>query len=76
MLAEGLRLWFDNVIQGQVRIMFADHEEIYNACDVCYIAPGHRPAFGANTEFVAFSLAESYRPVMEVIRQNLAALSR
>jgi hypothetical protein len=64
------------VIQGQVRIMFADHEEIYNAGDVCYIAPGHRPVFGANTEFVAFSLAESYRPVMEVIRQNLAALSR
>lgn len=62
------------VIQGQVRIVFADHEESYHAGEVCYIAPGHRPVLGANTQFVAFSLAESYRPVMEVVKKNLATL--
>jgi quercetin dioxygenase-like cupin family protein len=64
------------VIKGRVRVVFADHEESYSAGDVCYIAPGHRPVFDAHTEFVAFSLAESYRPVIEVVRQNLTALSQ
>lgn len=64
------------VIKGRVRVVFADHEETYNTGDVCYIAPGHRPVFDANTEFVAFSLAESYRPVIDVVRQNLTALSQ
>ncbi len=64
------------VIRGQVRIVFADHEEVYSAGDVCYIAPGHRPVFGADTEFIAFSLAESYRPVMDVVRKNVATLGR
>lgn len=62
------------VIHGQVRIVFADHEEIFHAGEVCYIAPGHRPIFGANSEFVAFSLAESYRPVIEVVTRKLATL--
>ncbi len=64
------------VIRGQVRIVFADHEEVFSAGDICYIAPEHRPVFGADTEFVAFSLAESYRPVMDVVRKNLAALGQ
>lgn len=64
------------VIQGQVRIVFADHEEVYRAGDVCYIAPGHRPVLAANTQFVAFSPAEAYRPVMEVVRKNLAAVTQ
>ncbi len=63
------------VIKGQVRFVFADHEEICNAGDACYVAPGHRPVFAANTEFVAISVAESYRPVIEAIKQNLATLA-
>ena len=61
------------VIKGQVRFVFADHEEICTAGDVCYVAPGHRPVFAANTEFVAISQAEAYRPVIEAIKQTLAA---
>lgn len=61
------------VIEGQVRFVLADHEEICNADDVCYVAPGHRPIFAADTEFVAVSQAESYRSVIEAIRQQLAA---
>jgi hypothetical protein len=61
------------VIKGQVRFVFADHEEVCNAGDVCYVAPGHRPIFAANTEFVAVSVAESYRPVIEAIKMLLAA---
>ena len=62
------------MLQGQLRVTFADHEEVYNAGDVFYIAPGHRPVIAANTEFVEFSPAEPYRHVSEVMKHNLAAL--
>ncbi len=62
------------VLQGQLRVTFADHEEVYNAGDVFYIAPGHRPVIAANTEFVEFSPAEPYRHMMEVVKHNFAAL--
>ena len=62
------------VIQGQLRVTFADHEEVYNAGDVFYIAPGHRPVIAANTEFVEFSPTEPYRHMMEVVKHNFAAL--
>ena len=62
------------VLQGQLRVTFADHEEVYNAGDVFYVAPGHRPVIGANTEFVEFSPAEPYRHMMEVVKHNFAAL--
>ena len=62
------------VLQGQLRVTFADHEEVYNAGDEFYMAPGHRPVIGANTEFVEFSPAEPYRQVGEVIKHNLAVL--
>ena len=53
---------------------FADHEEVYNAGDVFYMAPGHRQVIAANTEFVEFSPAELYHHVMEVVKHNLAVL--
>lgn len=62
------------VLQGQLRVTFADHEEIYNAGDVFYIAPGHRPVIAANTEFVDFSPAEPYHHLVEVFKHNLAVL--
>jgi hypothetical protein len=61
------------VIKGRVRFVFADHEEICNTGDVCYVAPGHRPIFAAGTEFVAVSQAEAYRPIIDAIKQQLAA---
>ena len=62
------------VLQGQLRVTFADHEEVYNAGDVFYIAPGHRPVIAANTEFVEFSPDRAYRHMMEVVKHNFAAL--
>jgi cupin len=62
------------VLQGQLRVTFVDHEEVYNAGDVFYVAPGHRPVIGAHTEFVEFSPAEPYRHMMEVVKHNVAVL--
>ena len=62
------------VLQGQLRYRFADHEEVYNAGDAYYIAPGHTAALGANTEYVEFSPAEPYHQTAEVIEHNMVAM--
>ena len=62
------------VLQGQIRYRFEDHEEVYHAGDAYYVAPGHTPVIGANTEYVEFSPAEPYHQTAEVVGRNLAAL--
>ena len=62
------------VLQGQLRYRFADHEEVYNAGDAYYAAPGHIPVLGANTEYVEFSPAEPYHQTAEVIGHNMVAM--
>jgi len=47
---------------------------VYNAGDAYYVAPGHTPVLGANTEYVEFSPAEPYHQTTEVIGRNLAAM--
>ena len=62
------------VLQGQLRYKFADHEEVYNAGDAYYAAPGHTPVIGANTDYVEFSPAEPYHQTAEVIGHNMVAM--
>ena len=62
------------VLKGQLRYTFADHEEVYNAGDVYYAAPGHTPVIGDNTEYIEFSPIEAYYQTMEVVGRNMAAM--
>jgi hypothetical protein len=64
------------VLKGQLRYSFADREEIYNAGDVYYAAPGHRPLIGDNTEYIEFSPVEPYYQTMEVVGRNMAAMQQ
>ena len=61
------------VIKGQLRYHFADREEVFNAGDVYYAAPGHTPLLGDDTEYVEFSPADLLQQTMEVIERNMAA---
>jgi hypothetical protein len=62
------------VLKGRIRIRYADHEEILNAGDVYYMAPGHLPRFEEDSEVVEFSPKGEYQKTMEVAERNLAAL--
>jgi hypothetical protein len=62
------------VIKGQLRYRFADREEVFNAGDVYYAAPGHTPLLGDDTEYVEFSPADLLQQTMEVIERNMAAV--
>jgi hypothetical protein len=62
------------VLQGRMRVRYADHEEVVEAGDAYYIAPGHAPVMEAGTELVEFSPKDEYQKTMEVAERNLAAM--
>ena len=64
------------VLKGRIRIRYADHDELLNAGDVYYLAPGHLPLFEEDSEVVEFSPKGEYQKTMEVAEQNLAAMQQ
>ena len=64
------------VLKGRIRIRYADHDEILNAGDVYYLAPGHLPFFEEDSDVVEFSPKGEYQRTMEVAERNLAAMQQ
>ena len=64
------------VIRGQVRVLYADHEETLRAGDAYYLAPGHTTVFEEDTEMVEFSPAGEYQKTMEVAVRNVTGAAR
>ena len=62
------------VLKGQVRIIYADQEEILRAGDAYYLAPGHHAVYEAGTESVEFSPNGPFKETMEVATRNLEAM--
>ncbi len=62
------------MVQGRMRVQYADHEEIIQAGEVYYLAPGHLVNFEEETELIEFSPRDQYQQTIEVIGQNLAAM--
>jgi len=59
---------------GQLRVRYADHEELIEAGDSFYMPPGHVPAASAGSEFVQFSPAEALRISQEQMARNAQAM--
>ncbi len=62
------------VISGRIRVRYRGREEIVNAGDAYYMAPGHVPIFEEDTEVVEFSPKGEYQMMLEVVARNVAAL--
>jgi hypothetical protein len=62
------------VLKGQMRYVYADREEVLNAGDIYYAAPGHLPIFDQDTEVVELSPRTEYHKTMDVVGQNLERL--
>lgn len=66
------------VIEGRMRFVFDDHEEVYEAGDAYYQPPGHRPYVDAGTELLQFSpteqLAETERAIAEWMSKQQGAM--
>ena len=63
------------VIKGQMTARYADREEVFEAGDAFYTAPGHIPvANEPGTEFVSFSPSEELRTAEAVMMKNMKAM--
>ena len=62
------------LLKGRMRVFYKDHEEVINAGDAYYLAPGHTTAFDEETEVVEFSPKGEYQKTLEVAARNMAAM--
>lgn len=62
------------VLKGRMRVKYADHEEVVEAGDAYYLAPGHAPTMEAGTDILEFSPKDEYRKTMEVAEINFEAM--
>ena len=62
--------------KGRIRVKYADREEVINAGDVYYMAPGHIPIPEEATELVEFSPKGEYQKTMEVVARNMGTASQ
>ena len=59
------------VIKGRLKFAFADgNEELYEAGDAYYAAPGHVPTLYAGTEVVEFSPTVDLQKTLEVVSKT------
>ena len=61
------------VFAGHMVVHYGDHDEVIEAGDAFYLAPGHVPEIDAGTEFVLFSPAEELKATDAAITAALQA---
>ena len=59
------------VLKGKVGYRYADHEEIIEAGEAYYAAPGHTPLLFAGTEVVEFTPSDELAATMAAIGKNM-----
>ena len=64
------------VLRGRLRVKYADREEVINAGDAYYMAPGHIPVVEEDCEVVEFSPKGEYQKTMEVAVRNYEAMKQ
>ena len=60
------------VIKGQLRVIYADREEVLRAGDLYYLPPGHAAIVEEEFEAVEFSNPVAHEQVLDVVRRNAA----
>jgi hypothetical protein len=55
------------VLNGKVRIIYADREEVLQAGDIYYMAPGHVPVVEEEGLIVEFSPSEEYAKTLTAV---------
>ncbi|HZX55364.1 MAG TPA: hypothetical protein VFE86_11830 [Ilumatobacteraceae bacterium] len=63
------------VVRGELRLRYADREEIYRGGDAYVAYPGHVPVVTAATEVVEFSPTVGLAETLAVLAANMAATS-
>ncbi len=64
------------LLEGRVRAIYKDREEVVNARDVFYLEPGHTLVFDAGTKYVVFGPDKEIKKLAPIVARNYAALQR
>jgi hypothetical protein len=64
------------LIAGRMTVRYADHEEVVNAGEVYYMAPGHTMATEAGTVLIEFSPKDEFEKLTEIAQKNFARMTR
>ena len=63
------------VFKGKMTARYADHDEVFEVGDACYIPPGHVPVkHGPGTEILWFSPTKELRTAEAVMMKNMQAM--
>ena len=62
------------VFKGKLTFTSGDRQEVFEAGDAFYVAPGHTPKAVAGSEFVQFSPSEELKEVDEAMAKNMQAM--
>ena len=58
------------VVKGQLRVIYADRQEVLRAGDVYYMPPGHSGVVEEDFEGIEFSPPAGHEQVLDVIKRN------
>jgi hypothetical protein len=61
------------VIKGQMRVSYADRQEVLRAGDLYYLPAGHTGVVEEEFECVEFSRPAEHQPILDFIQQKVAA---
>jgi hypothetical protein len=61
------------VISGQMRVIYADREEIVRAGEAYYLAPGHNVVCDEAGQIIEFSPHREYQQTMDAVAAKVAA---
>jgi hypothetical protein len=64
------------MIKGRMRMKYPDHEEVINAGEAFYMAPGHNGVTEEDCELVTFSPKGENKKVMAVVLRNREAMKK
>jgi hypothetical protein len=64
------------LLSGHMTVRYPDHEEVVNAGEVYYMAPGHTMAVQAGTVLIEFSPKEEFRKLTEIAEKNFNQMTK
>ena len=54
------------LVEGKLRILYADHEEVIKAGEIYYMSPGHIPVAEEECSIIEFSGSEEYAKTLSI----------
>jgi hypothetical protein len=64
------------LLKGRFHVIYKDREEVVNAGDVFYLAPGRTMIFEAGTVYVVFGPEEEIKKLAPIVERNYAAMQQ